>query len=326
MTFSYGTMRRGTLQEKMIYTIMAAASAFITCVSAADPFSYRDGGENKKEWNPVSAGPVTTWTAPLCSRGHMVVQPFFVYNRTRGTFDADGHYDPLPGNDEKSQYQEQLFIQYGLTDRVEISGQAVYQQNWRRQDEGSARADGFGDSYLFARCCVVEEKERVPHVTGLFQLKLPTGKYQKAAPDKLGMDLMGAASGGGSYDHGYGINLSKKAEPFVFHADGAWSFPIETRVDGVKTRYGIYQNYDAGIELFLPKGFNLLAECNLFLQGDRKEDGVSIPASSVSQLMLAFGIGWSCDAVQTLFVYQRIVAGRSIDANDSAVFTFVYAF
>ncbi len=31
--------------------------------------SYADGSATNEEWNPVSVGPVTTWTAPVCSKG-----------------------------------------------------------------------------------------------------------------------------------------------------------------------------------------------------------------------------------------------------------------
>ena len=165
-------------------------------------FSFAHGDEDKAadEWEPVSAGPVTTWTAPLCGKGKFVVQPFFIYNRTRGTFNSAGDYNSLAKGDKKYQYQEQLFMQYGLTDRLEVDAQTVYQQNYVKQDGLSAHSGGLGDSYLFLRYCALEEKELFPHLTGLLQIKTPTGKYQKANLDKLGTDLMGAGSGGGSWD------------------------------------------------------------------------------------------------------------------------------
>lgn len=282
--------------------------------------------EAQDEWNPVSAGPITTWTAPLCGKGKFVVQPFFFYNRTRGQFNSEGHYDSLPKGDKKEQYQQQLFMQYGLTDRLEIDGQLLYQENFRKQSGDNAHSGGFGDSYLFLRYCPFEESYRIPHISWLFQLKIPTGKYQKADSDKLGTDLMGATSGGGSYDHGYGINLTKKLKPFVFHIDAIYSFPHEAKVDGTNTRYGRYLNYDFGVEYFLTKGFNLMLEFNGFLQGDKKENGQKTPASDINYLSIAPGIGWSCDKVQTLLAYQRTLMGTNTDANDSLVLTFVYTF
>jgi hypothetical protein len=289
-------------------------------------FSSKQSHEMQDEWEPVSAGPLTTWTAPLCGKGKFVIQPFFFYNRTRGIFNSDGRYDSLPNGDKKYQFQEQFFAQYGLTDRLELDAQMVYQQNYIKQGASKAHASGFGDSYLFLRYCTLEEKGWLPHLTGLFQLKMPTGKYQHADPDKLGADLMGAGSGGGSWDQGLGMNLSKKLKPFILHADAVYSFPQRVRVDGVKTRYANYFNYDFGVEYFLPKGYNLMFEVNGFLQGDKKEAGARVPDSNINYLTIAPGIGWSNDKIQTIIAYQRVVLGTNTDANDSLVFTFVYPF
>ena len=96
--------------------------------------SYADGDSTYEEWNPVSVGPVTTWTAPVCEKGQIVIQPFFFDNRTRGSFDSDGNYHSLPSGDKKYQYQEMLFLQFGITDHLEIDGLTVYQQNYCKQD------------------------------------------------------------------------------------------------------------------------------------------------------------------------------------------------
>ncbi len=296
-----------------ILIILAAASCAL--LNPTDyGFAHGESDKEHGEWNPVSAGPLTTWTAPLCGKGKFVIQPFFLYNRTRGTFNAQGHYDSLAKGDKKYQYQEQLFMQYGITDRLEIDGQAVYQENYIKQGGSKAHSNGFGDSYLFLRYCALEEEGWMPHLTGLFQLKMPTGKYQHAAPDKLGTDLMGAASGGGSWDQGFGINLTKKLKPFILHADTVYSFPQQAYVDGVKTRYANYLNYDFGVEYFLPKGFNLVLEFNGFSQKE------------IKYLTVSPGIGWSNGLIQILLAYQRVVTGKNTDANDSAALTCVFTF
>lgn len=308
----------------LVCVMINASMAVLAGFSFASPGHQRD--EGRPEWNPVSAGPVTTWTAPACGKGKFVIQPFFFYNKTRGAFNAEGHYDSLPGGEYKYQFQQQLFMQYGLTERLEIDGQTVYQENFRRQNDNNARDDGFGDSYGFLRYCFLDETENLPHTAALFQLKVPTGKYQKLDPNKLGTDSMGATSGGGSYDHGYGLNLSKKLKPFLFHADAIYNFPQEVKVDGVKTEYGNYLNCDFSAEYFLPKGFNLMLEFNGFLQGDKKQNGAKTPASDINYLTLAPGIGWSDENVQTLLAYQRTLVGTNTDANDSVVLTLVYTF
>src|SRR3990167_8474883 len=293
--------------------------------AASDSRSHKEGKE-ADEWNPVSAGPLTTWTAPLCEKGKLVVQPFLFYNRSRGTFNSDSHYVSLPADDRKFQLQEQLFAQYGLSERLEIDAQAVYQENYAKQSGRKAHTSGVGDSYLFLRYCALEEERWLPHLTGIFQLKAPTGKYQKADPDKLGTDLMGASSGGGSYDLGAGINLSKKLKPFVAHADFIYSVPQERKIDTVKTHYGRYLNYDFGVEYFMAAGFNLSFEFNGFLQADKKQNGEKTPATDAAYLILSPGIGWSNQKIQTLLAYQRTLTGTNTDANDSVVFTCVYTF
>ena len=284
-------------------------------------YSFGAGG-CEGEWDPSSAGPVTTWTAPLCAKGELVVQPYFFYVRTRGAFDAEGNSDSLPDGDKKWQRQYQIFSYYGITDRLEVDAQAAYQENYVREDGSSASEDGFGDSFLFLRYCAIEEKGWIPHITGLAQLKLPTGKYQKLDENKLGTDLMG----GGAYEHAYGIILTKKYRPFIFHADTIYGFPVKCKVDSVKTLYGQYLNYDFGFEWILSKGLNLLLEFNGFMQGDTKEDGAMAPSTDTSSFAISPGIGWSTEKIQTVMVYQRILTGTNADANDSVIFSLVYTF
>ncbi len=275
---------------------------------------------------PLTAGPLTTWTAPLCGKGKFVVQPFFIYNRARGSFNSEGHYDPLAKGDKKYQYQEQIFMQYGLTERLEVDAQTIYQESYAKTSGSSAHSNGFGDSYVFLRYCLNEESVYVPQFNAIFQVKVPTGKFQKADPAKLGTDLMGATSGGGSWDQGLGIVATKELKPFVLHADFIYSFPNEVKVDGVKTRYANYFIYDFGIEYLFKHGFNLELEVNGFMQGDKKEAGSRTPSSDINYLIVSPGIGWSCARSQWLLAYQRVVIGTNTDANDSVVLTCVIPF
>lgn len=274
------------------------------------------------EWCPPSAGPAVTWTAPLCGQGKLVAQPYFTYTRGRGTLNDKGHYKSYTNGERKYQLLEQVVLYYGITDHLEIDGMVSYMQNYHTADGVDADSTGFGDTMLYGRYCLLEETPALPCVTAIAQLKFPTGKYQKAGPDKLDTDIMGT----GSYDQGYGIILTKRVKPFIFHADAVYNLPFETRVDGVKTKYANYFNYDVGIEYFLPKGFNLLLEVNGCMQGDRKDDGESMPDTDSRVLMLGLGVGWSCDVIQALVEYQRVIAGSNYDVTDGVLVTFVYTF
>jgi hypothetical protein len=283
-------------------------------------FAQEEG--ERSAWEPLSTGPATTWTAPIMEKGKLAVQPFVYYNRTRGSFDDDGHYSALPEGDKETLFQQYIFSQYGITDKWEIAAQMVIQQNYVTQSGVKAHHQGLGDSYLFTRYKLAEEKGWLPETTGLMQLMIPTGKYQHEDPDKLETDLMGT----GSWDPGVGINLTKRLKPFMVHGDVIASFPQEVRVNGVKTQYANYLNYDAAVEYFLPRGFNLMMEVNGFAQGDQKDDGEKVPATDSSSLTFSPGIGWSNDRIQTLVAYQRTLLGTNADANDSVVVSFYYTF
>jgi hypothetical protein len=299
----------------------AIADEVLVTQKTGDAIS-KEAPTNQEEWDLPSVGPMSTWTAPLCGKSNLVIQPFFFYNQTRGEFDAKGHYNPLPKGDIEYQFQEQLFLQYGIFDWLEVDALAVYQENYIKQGGVTAHTHGFGDSYLFLRGCIFEERGWLPTITGLLQLKMPTGKYKHEDSEKLGADLMGT----GSWDPGFGLILTKKLKPFILHADVTYSFPQGVRINGAETWYANYLNCDLAVEYFLPKGFNLMVEANAFFQGDIKEDGVRIPNSNLKYLIITPAIGWSCDKFQILVGYQRVVMGANADANDSVVLSGVYTF
>ena len=145
-------------------------------------------------------------------------------------------------------------------------------------------------------------------------------------PNKLGTDLMGASTGGGSWDPGVGINVSKKLKPFMVHADLIESFPLEVRIDGDKTQFAQYLHADVAVEYFLPKGFSLMMELNGLTQPDKRVNGAMVDDSDTRSLTFAPGVGWSNDRIQTLIAYQRVLVGTNTYANDSIVATFVYTF
>ncbi|MBF0485102.1 MAG: transporter [Candidatus Omnitrophica bacterium] len=300
-----------------------AAAGLVLCTVLLWQVSVSADEETaEKEWAPLSAGPITTWSAPMVGKGKLVIQPSALYTHTRGSFNDDGHYEALSNGNKKSFFQEQFFSQYGITENWEIDAQTVYQENYVTQDGAKAHARGLADSFLFTRYELFEEKGWLPEATGLLQLKLPTGKYQHGELDKLSSDLMGT----GSWDPGVGIIMTKRMKPFLIHADAIMNFPQHVRVDGDKTQYANYLNCDAAVEYFLPRGFNLMAEVNGLFQGDKKINGEKKPASDTESLTFSPGIGWSNDRIQTLIAYQRTILGTNVDANDSIVATFVYTF
>jgi hypothetical protein len=115
-----------------------------------------------EEWNPYSVGPVIGWRAIVPDKGKLAIQPYFFYNKTRATFDGEGNSNSLPEGDKKYQYTEDLFLQYGVTRRLEASIYFDYQQNYAKQGDLKAHSNGIGDTDLFLRYCFVEEKGWLP--------------------------------------------------------------------------------------------------------------------------------------------------------------------
>ena len=154
-----------------------------SCVCALFLLASPVFADGTDEWGPPSVGPITTWVAPVQGKGQLAVQPYFFDNMTRGQFNADGHYVPLPDGDKVSQFQEQIMARYGITDKWEFDGQMVYQENYIKEDGDKQHDEGLGDSYLFTRYQFLDDKGWVPTTTGILQLKVPTGKYQNEDPE-----------------------------------------------------------------------------------------------------------------------------------------------
>jgi hypothetical protein len=296
----------------IIFLLSSSATAFADKLETASP----------DEWDPVSPGPMNGWSASLCGAGKVVVQPYFYYYHTRGVFDGEGAYKAYTDGETQDMYFYEVLLYLGITDRFEVDLFAGYLDNTHTADDVHARGNGWEDAAVYARYCLFDEGEWMPQVTAIGQMKFPTGKYERGDEAKIGTDITGT----GSYDPGFGIILSKAVKPFIFHADFIYSIPIQAKIDGVKTRYADYTVMDFAVEWILPKGFNVLLETNMYIQGDTREDGELVPASDTFSMFLVPGIGWSNDRLQVLVAYQRTIAGTNVDCDDSVAVTVVYTF
>lgn len=280
----------------------------------------------QEEWNPSSVGPITTWTAPHCGKNKFVVQPYFYYNNYRGVFNSKNGYNSYPDGDKKYQWQEMLYLRYGLTQRIEIDTINNYWENYVKQADLKAHANGFGDSNVYLRYWALDENKWIPCTALIFCTKIPSGKYQHADPNKLGTDLMADDTAPGAWENGAGIILTKRVKPFIFHIDVIYNYPYKVKVDEVKTLYGKYLECDLAAEYFLPKGFSFMLELNGLLQGQKEEAGYKVSKSQQRAFMISPGIGWANKSIQMLLAYQRELLGKNNDASDSVVITCVYTF
>ena len=278
--------------------------------------------EDEAEWSPISVGPVTAWTAPLCACKSGYVIPRFYFTKFKKFYDNDGDKHSIGDDSELTQQQQMIFAAYGLASKLELNAQVALVENHADFGDESASSTGWADSYLALRYCLQEEKEATPCLTGMVQLKLPTGKYQDAAAGKLDTDLTGT----GSTDLGIGLVATKKIKPAILHADLSVFHPFKTTVDSVKVQYGNWVTYDLAAEYFLVNGVNFLAELNGFWQGKEKDDGVTVDESDVTYLQLAPGLGYGYENYAVSLVYQLPLAGKNTLINETWVLNFLYSF
>ncbi len=281
--------------------------------------------EKKDIWEPITPGPFVTYTAPLIKKNAFAVQPLYFFNIARGIFDGDGHYSSLPSKDYMYQQLIQLYTQYGLTECIEINAQPSWQINYAKDEGVSAQSAGFADFLMNIRYCGIDETTWVPRITGLFQVKLPTGKYEKPDEGKLLTDITGT----GSTDYTYGLSFTKGVYPIrtVFHLDLLLTnVPSPVKIDGVKTIFSNTYIVNGAFEWIFYKDFNLLGELLWQTQGNRRLNGDRTPDTGWGSLIFSTGIGYSKENWQALVGYQRTLTGTNTNANDTVAGTVIITF
>lgn len=280
-------------------------------------------GDKNEVWSPTTPGPFTTYTAPLTEKGKLSIQPFYFFSIARGFFDGDSHYSALPSEDYKYQQLINLYTSYGLMQCLELNVQPGWQITNIKYNKISAETAAFTDFLANIRYCGIEESYWCPRVTGMFQVKFPTGKYQKGDPDKLGADLPGT----GSTDYTYGLSFTKGIKPVLWHLDLLYAnSPQPVRINGIKTKFSDTYTVNGAFEWMITEKIDIMSELNWQTQGDRKLDGEWAADSGKASLLWAIGIGYSEKNWQALFGYIRTLAGENVDANDTIGITVAVTF
>lgn len=302
---------------------IAEVAGMLVCVIFFTSGNIYATHEENIIWQPTTPGPFTTFTAPLCEKEKFTVQPLYFFNTARGVFTEDGHYKSLSSSDYKYLQLIQLYMQYGVTEHIEVDAQPAWQMINIKEGPQSAESAGFADMLLIARYCAIDETKWCPRITGLFQVKLPTGKYEKSDEDRLDSDITGT----GSTDFTYGLNFTKGIKPVLWHLDLLYTnIPSPVRIDGVKTHYSDIFIVNAAFEWIFYKKLNLLGELLWQTQGDAKLDGNRTPSTAQSSLIFSTGIGYSEKDWQLLVGYQRTLIGANVDANDTVAATVIIVF
>jgi hypothetical protein len=243
------------------------------------------------------------------------------YNQSIGSYNGAGQFVSLPSGYSKNQFQEQLYLRYTLHQRFDLAVQFSYFETSATQGNMKAYSTEPGDTLLLLRYAMTEEYP-VPLWTGIFQLKVPTGKYEHGDASLLSTDL----TGNGSWDIGAGAVASVKMKPAILHADLVYNQPLPVVIDTVNTTYGGYLNYDLAWEYFVDYGFNLEVEFNGVYQAAGSPTVNSPDGSESNLIILSPGLGWSNRTIQTMIGYALPILGLNASAQTSAVFCFRYDF
>jgi hypothetical protein len=127
--------------------------------------------------------------SPALSRaGAVAIEPYAIYSRNTGSFDADGNY--LPRSDGTDQAIFLTVVKYGLTDRLTIATTPSFTHSWNN-GRGST-GSGFGDLPIELEYRLQDGviATGAPSITASIGIRLPTGAF-----DHLRHPLNGRGSG-----------------------------------------------------------------------------------------------------------------------------------
>lgn len=273
-------------------------------------------------WEPLLYGPINTWTGELYPEHTLAMQSYSWYNHVRGTYDGDGNYASLPGGENRYNFTQGFYAYYMATKRLELATMVTFLHNNVKTAAGdSGTHNGMQDTQLFMRYVLSQEQGWAPTVTFQAQAKLPTGKFQNANPDKQGADIVGT----GSWDAGCGFNFTKRLKPVIVHGDVFFTVPSNATVDGAKTEYATYWNYDLAVEYPFSHGMSALVEFNGFYQGNKTVDGVE-QNNKYKYLNTLMGLTYLKGRMQVYGGYMRTLSGVNAYAYDSALLSLAYTF
>jgi hypothetical protein len=241
----------------------------------------------------LSAGPVGPFVADFADTvepGKLSLQMIPVLGLNQGEFDQDGKIRYLPSGDRDASLSLSLLPIYGIAQDLEISGEVPIIYNWKSQSGRSAQDGGVGDTSLKMKYRLYEggTDSWAPSISTMGKVRFPTGRYDNLSSDKLGTD----ATGSGAFLFTLGVNVGKCTNRWQVTANLWYNWPLETTVDGVRTKEGNFWFYALTGEYALSKHWSVLLEFYGQEQGKREINGGAVGQSESRVLNVLPGIGW----------------------------------
>lgn len=271
---------------------------------------------------PWFTGPLLTPTARVLSEGQVNLEPYLFYTVNTGKY--GNNWKPV-ATPKFYQINPQLQVKVGVAKNLDLSISLQSSCSWTQGRVGSAFGDlpvGF-DYQLYHG----EEDSWLTFAKFSFQEILPTGKYQRLSPHKLGTDIGGA----GTFGSQVGLGFSK----LVKFCDGRYmnsrcffsaTFSTPVHVHGLNAyggdpgtrgtvRPGVDFAFLAGTEYMLTANWVLACDIQIAYSNKTSFKGSSVtPVSSPSsaQFSIAPAIEYNWDESIGLIVGPWFtVAGRN---------------
>jgi hypothetical protein len=243
-------------------------------------------------------GPLVADFADTLDPGKFNLQVFPSMAFRTGEFDPQGNVRYLPSGDRDYSLAVPFIPIYGIVKDLEISGEIPFIYNWKSQSGQSAQEGNIGDTALKMKYRWVDGGEEgwTPSVSMIGRVRFPTGKYEKMAQEKLGVEKTGS----GSYMYSLGVNVGKWTKKWQVTANLWHNWPQETSIDGVKTREGNFWFYALTGEYALTEKWSVILEFYGQEQGKTEIESHSVDNSESRVLYVLPGLGW--DISKKMFI------------------------
>jgi hypothetical protein len=235
-------------------------------------------------------GPLVADFADTQDPGKFILQVFPSMVIRTGEFDQQGNVRTLPGGDQDYSFAVPVIPIYGIVKDLEISAEIPFIYNWKSQSGQSAQEGNIGDAALKMKYRLFDGGEEgwKPSVSMIGRVRFPTGKYEKMAPEKLGVEKTGS----GSTMYSLGVNVGKSTKKWQVTANLWYNWPQETSIDGIQTREGNFWFYALAGEYALTEKWSVILEFYGQEQGKTEIEYRAVDNSESRVLYVLPGVGW----------------------------------
>lgn len=207
-------------------TLLAAGLTFSTALVAVDDPEFPG--------LPWFTGPLITGSANVLGPGHVNFQPYFNYQNTYGSYDANGDKQSQVST---IQWSENFPLQFGFANRFDMT----ITPNIYTNSKSGRSYTGFADTEAAIGYQVYRSENLFPSIKFTVRMTFPTGKFEDGDPENGGVELIG----GGNYASTFALTFGKayqiQGDHWInFRTRAAYTYGFSTEVSGFNAYGGGY--------------------------------------------------------------------------------------